>query len=143
MVLIDVPFFFLQIAYKILIYDNFIFLSRCKPKNNIAFIKTHKTGSTTITNILNRYGDLRDLNVVIPASGHMRFSWPRLFHWSSVDLLRMEGRPGNILCNHARYGLRFELTTAWFVLGIRYVEVLLFSIESLLYWDFATIIDMN
>uniref|UniRef100_A0A7M5UEF6 Galactosylceramide sulfotransferase-like n=2 Tax=Clytia hemisphaerica TaxID=252671 RepID=A0A7M5UEF6_9CNID len=75
----------------------------CKPRQNIVFIKTHKTGSTTVTNILNRYGDLRDLNMVLPMADQMRFSWPRMFHWSNVDLLRLDGQPGNILCNHARY----------------------------------------
>jgi len=82
---------------------------RCTAHHNIVFIKTHKTGSTTVTNILNRYADLRDSNVVLPGMGHMRFSWPRKFHWSSVDLLRLDGQPGNVLCNHARYVLMSHL----------------------------------
>ena len=67
------------------------------------FLKTHKTGSSTITNILNRYADLRELRVALPAIGLFRFRWPLPFHWSAVDLWRMNGETANVLCNHARY----------------------------------------
>lgn len=80
-------------------------LFRCTPVRSIAFVKTHKTGSSTITNILNRFADLRELNVALPAMGDVRFAWPRKFHWSHVDLLRLDGQPANVLANHARYVL--------------------------------------
>lgn len=70
---------------------------------SILFIKTHKTGSSTITNILNRYGDLRELTIALPAGGDYRFQWPSRFRWTYVDLLRLDGETANILCNHARY----------------------------------------
>lgn len=41
---------------------------QCKPANNILFLKTHKTGSSTVTNILNRYGDTRSLIFAMPAT---------------------------------------------------------------------------
>ena len=73
----------------------------CKPVNNVLFLKTHKTGSSTMTNILNRYGDNRDLLFALPVgSKSYHFYWPRGF------LLRYTmafGRAPNILCNHARY----------------------------------------
>lgn len=34
----------------------------CSPTNHVLFLKTHKTGSSTITNILNRYGDKKKLD---------------------------------------------------------------------------------
>eukprot|EP00794_Sanderia_malayensis_P015007 gene15007-16556_t len=77
--------------------------SECKPVDRVVFLKTHKTGSSTITNILNRFADLRELLVALPIGGVNRFMWPNPFHWTSVDLLRLNGETANILCNHARY----------------------------------------
>ncbi|XP_047139333.1 galactosylceramide sulfotransferase isoform X1 [Hydra vulgaris] len=76
---------------------------QCSPDKNIVFLKTHKTASSTVTNILNRYADLHELTVALPSMDNTRFDWPRKFHWSSVDLQRLDGTPANILSNHARY----------------------------------------
>ena len=72
----------------------------CKPENSILFLKTHKTGSSTLTNILNRYGDSRDLVFALPANGKLSFFWPTPFFLKSTMPTR---RTPNILCNHARY----------------------------------------
>ncbi|XP_068699298.1 galactosylceramide sulfotransferase-like isoform X2 [Montipora foliosa] len=79
---------------------------RCQPHNNVAFLKTHKTGSSTLTNILNRYADLRELVTALPRQGLYRFGWPGYFNWNNVDLWRLNGEPANVLCNHARYRRR-------------------------------------
>ena len=73
----------------------------CKPVNNILFLKTHKTGSSTITNILNRYSDRNDLIFTFPVKPLNWFNWPMSFRLSSVE--DTFGRAPNILCNHARY----------------------------------------
>ena len=95
------------ILHKLILNSSFkalrILYFSCQPVNDILFIKTHKTGSSTITNILNRYGDLRELTVAIPAGGDYRFQWPSKFRWTYVDLLRLDGETANIFCNHARY----------------------------------------
>ncbi|XP_071848178.1 galactose-3-O-sulfotransferase 2-like [Apostichopus japonicus] len=39
--------------------------SSCEPKGNLVFIKTHKTGSTTLRNILNRYGLSNNLSFLL------------------------------------------------------------------------------
>ncbi|KAJ7374934.1 hypothetical protein OS493_005293 [Desmophyllum pertusum] len=73
----------------------------CKPVNNILFLKTHKTGSSTVTNILNRYGDTRDLMFALPSiKVTYSFFWPRPFQ---LRFTQAFGRAPNILCNHARY----------------------------------------
>ncbi|KAL9975295.1 hypothetical protein ACROYT_G012447 [Oculina patagonica] len=75
--------------------------SPCKPVNNILFLKTHKTGSSTVTNILNRYGDTRDLMFALPSVRvTYSFFWPRPFQ---LRFAQAFGRAPNILCNHARY----------------------------------------
>ena len=72
----------------------------CEPVRNILFLKTHKTGSSTFTNILNRYGDKNDLIITLPVKSYL-FHWPSSFRLSFVE--STYGRPPNILCNHARY----------------------------------------
>ena len=42
----------------------------CMPANKVAFMKTHKCASTSIQNILMRYGLNHDLNFVLPLTGH-------------------------------------------------------------------------
>lgn len=79
--------------------------AKCKPVDKILFLKTHKTGSSTITNILNRYGDSRDLNMILPNSEKLfTFQWPNRFRFSYTANL-FGGEP-HILCNHARYNRR-------------------------------------
>ncbi|XP_028393927.1 galactosylceramide sulfotransferase-like [Dendronephthya gigantea] len=75
----------------------------CKKHEVVVFIKTHKTGSSTITNILNRFADMNDVKVALPMGYFLRFYWPALFHWSAVDLWRLDGDTPSILSNHARY----------------------------------------
>ena len=65
------------------------------------FLKTHKTGSSTVTNILNRYGEAHTLNFVLPKVGSNRLDWPWFFKNTSYHPLG-ESEP-NILCNHARF----------------------------------------
>lgn len=76
---------------------------RCTPHKSVAFLKTHKTGSSTLTNILNRYADLRELSIALPREHLYRFGWPGYFNWRNVDMFRLNGQPAHILCNHARY----------------------------------------
>jgi len=76
-------------------------ISHCSPRSNIVFLKTHHTGSSTITNILNRYGDRHNLTFVLPNKGHNRLGWPYLF--TSASYSQLNGKTPNILCNHARY----------------------------------------
>ena len=75
-------------------------LPNCQPVNNILFLKTHKTGSSTMTNILNRYGDYGDLLFALPSNPKKYdFQWPQPFR---LNMLSLKGT-SNILCNHARY----------------------------------------
>ncbi|XP_072050448.1 uncharacterized protein [Amphiura filiformis] len=49
----------------------------CSPTHGVAFIKTHKTGSTTLGHIVNRYGYSRNLSFVFnkhsPNNGHLYY----------------------------------------------------------------------
>ena len=43
---------------------------RPKPRTHIAFLKVHKAASSTVQNILYRFGSERDLSFVLPYNGH-------------------------------------------------------------------------
>lgn len=71
----------------------------CKPHERIMFLKTHKTGSSTITNILNRFGNKRNLSFALPTN-RISFAWPNRFRTNTM--IPLYSNP-HILCNHARY----------------------------------------
>ena len=71
----------------------------CSPEKHILFLKTHKTGSSTITNIFFRYGDLRNLSFVLPDGTLL--GWPKRFQVKFPRLL--QSKSPNILCSHARF----------------------------------------
>ena len=75
---------------------------RCHPQNYVVFLKTHKTGSSTITNILNRYADRNNLTMLLPSDQTFySFNWPNKFRLSYAK--DNHGKMPNILANHARY----------------------------------------
>lgn len=79
----------------------YIIFFRCSPKKNVVFLKTHKTGSSTVTNILNRFGDKNNLVFVVPTQKYNRLGWPWLFH--EDYMIHYNHTKPNMLCSHARY----------------------------------------
>lgn len=68
------------------------------------FLKTHKTASSTILNILFRFGEKHKLRFAFP-DGRNDFFYPSSFQRSQVK----DYRPGecfNIICNHMRFDRR-------------------------------------
>ena len=72
---------------------------QCDAKINIVLLKTHKTGSSTVQNILYRFGDARGLSFVLP-SVDVYMGNPAYF--SSRFIVQTPGGY-NILANHARF----------------------------------------
>ena len=67
--------------------------------HSLGFIKPHKTGSSTISNIVNRIVDGRDLNKIIPANNvHLRNFEPILLY--NVDNV-MKVTKYDAISNHA------------------------------------------
>ena len=58
-------------------------------KKKIIFAKTHKTGSTTLQNILFRFGHQHQLLFVLPKSGTHYFNLKTHFRRSMADLYRL------------------------------------------------------
>ncbi|XP_075944824.1 galactosylceramide sulfotransferase [Anarhichas minor] len=76
----------------------------CSPKVNIMFMKTHKTASSTILNILFRFGEKHKLKFALP-DGRNDFFYPSPFLCSQVKDYRL-GDCFNIVCNHMRFDHR-------------------------------------
>ncbi|XP_028980749.1 galactosylceramide sulfotransferase isoform X2 [Esox lucius] len=73
----------------------------CEPKVDIMFMKTHKTASSTLLNILFRFGDKHRLEFAFP-DGRNDFFYPSPFLCSQVKNYQ-PGACFNILCNHMRF----------------------------------------
>ncbi|XP_004206974.2 galactose-3-O-sulfotransferase 3 isoform X1 [Hydra vulgaris] len=68
-------------------------------QRSVIFLKTHKTGSSTITNIMQRYSKSNKLNVALPKCEH-RFCYPEKFD-KNLLFLHTKGNTYNMLFNHA------------------------------------------
>lgn len=76
----------------------------CQPKNHIVFLKTHKTASSTILNILYRYGDSHNLTFALPMNMHSQLFYPTFFAAHFVEGVRTRSvKEFHILCNHMRF----------------------------------------
>ncbi|XP_076833316.1 galactose-3-O-sulfotransferase 2 isoform X2 [Brachyhypopomus gauderio] len=76
----------------------------CYPKNHIVFLKTHKTASSTILNILFRYGDSRNLTFALPANMYSQLYYPNSFLSYFVEGVNPRRvTEFHIMCNHMRF----------------------------------------
>lgn len=80
----------------------------CSPRQRLVFLKTHKSGSSSVLNLLHRYGDQHGLRFALPT--RYQFGYPRLFQASRVKGYIPQGRgtqaPFHILCHHMRFNLK-------------------------------------
>ncbi|XP_078062643.1 galactose-3-O-sulfotransferase 2-like [Mustelus asterias] len=76
----------------------------CTPKKHVVFLKSHKTASSTILNILYRYGEARNLTFALPFIDHL--GYPQRFKAGFVkDFAENRDKEYHILCNHMRFYL--------------------------------------
>ncbi|XP_047389894.1 galactose-3-O-sulfotransferase 4 [Sciurus carolinensis] len=80
----------------------------CLPRQRLVFLKTHKSGSSSVLSLLHRYGDRNGLRFALPA--RYQFGYPRLFRASQVKGYHPQGggtqAPFHILCHHMRFNLK-------------------------------------
>ncbi|XP_067051349.1 galactose-3-O-sulfotransferase 2-like isoform X2 [Acropora muricata] len=72
------------------------------PAQHVVLLRTHRSGSSTIANIMYRYGDLNDLEFALPKQKSYDFYWPLNFNPSFVDKKYLNLTPPDLLIN-ARY----------------------------------------
>ncbi|OXB65265.1 hypothetical protein ASZ78_001572 [Callipepla squamata] len=57
-----------------------VFLQKtCKPKTNIVFLKVHKSASSTVMNVLFRFGEMHNLTFAFPLKGGHQLFYPHHF----------------------------------------------------------------
>ena len=72
--------------YSSLPNENTISENKCSLVTKLIFAKTHKTGSTTLQNIVFRFGEKNKLLFVLPKSGTHIFNLKERFEKSMADL---------------------------------------------------------
>lgn len=83
-------------------YDSWIKPRYCPPAVNIFFLKTHKCASSTVQNILMRYGDERNLSFLLPKDRNY-IGHPEHFSRWLIPEKRKAFSHFNILCHHLRF----------------------------------------
>lgn len=77
-------------------------LGSCHPHTHIMFLKTHKTASSTVLNMLYRFGEERGLRFALPLGYQLGYPLP--FNAHRVKGYRGPGTPEyNIMGNHMRF----------------------------------------
>ena len=77
---------------------------QCVAQTKIVYVKTHKTGSSTLTNIFHRYAEKHHLKVALP-KGNTFLGWPRSagIPKSYVELPNSAGNYDVFCSAHTRY----------------------------------------
>ncbi|XP_014725814.1 PREDICTED: galactose-3-O-sulfotransferase 2-like [Sturnus vulgaris] len=76
----------------------------CKPKTDIVFLKVHKSASSTVMNILFRFGETHNLTFAFPRGGGFQLYYPYHFLARFVQGFSPHSpRRFNILCHHMRF----------------------------------------
>lgn len=76
----------------------------CEPKTDIVFLKVHKSASSTVMNILFRFGETHNLTFAFPVGGGNQLFYPRHFLARFVQgFSPRRPRSFNILCHHMRF----------------------------------------
>ncbi|CAH1802285.1 unnamed protein product, partial [Owenia fusiformis] len=72
------------------------------PKQNVFYLKIHKTGSTTLQNIFLRYGDVHNMTFAMPWKRH-RVCYPEIFDKSCLIPIHEKYQTSVMYCFHMRY----------------------------------------
>uniref|UniRef100_A0A8U8BL36 Uncharacterized protein n=1 Tax=Geospiza parvula TaxID=87175 RepID=A0A8U8BL36_GEOPR len=75
----------------------------CRPRSHVVFLKTHKTGGSSVLNLLSRYGESRRLRFALPR--RYQFGYPAPFRAERVRGFSAGGRKFDIICHHMRFNL--------------------------------------
>ncbi|XP_053164977.1 galactose-3-O-sulfotransferase 2 [Hemicordylus capensis] len=80
-------------------------INPCQPTKNVMFLKTHKTASSTVLNILLRFSEKHNLTVALPNGQNVHLGYPSHFKATFVEEFKTIGQNFNIMCNHLRFNL--------------------------------------
>ncbi|XP_042654206.1 galactose-3-O-sulfotransferase 4 [Tyto alba] len=75
----------------------------CQPRTHLVFLKTHKTGGSSVVNLLHRFGEAQGLRFALPH--RYQFGYPSPFRAERVKGYQPGGPPFDIICHHMRFNL--------------------------------------
>ncbi|XP_061861285.1 galactose-3-O-sulfotransferase 2 [Colius striatus] len=75
----------------------------CRARTNVMFLKTHKTASSTVLNLLFRFTERHELTVALPAQQLLHLGYPSSFLAHFVEDFQSIGQNYNIMGNHLRF----------------------------------------
>ncbi|KAM6289209.1 galactose-3-O-sulfotransferase 4 [Aegotheles albertisi] len=75
----------------------------CQPHTHLVFLKTHKTGGSSVVNMLHRFGEAQGLRFALPH--RYQFGYPNPFRAERVKGYQPGGTPFDIICHHMRFNL--------------------------------------
>lgn len=81
------------LAYQIEAHDT-------AEQHRIVFIKTHKTGSSTLANVMYRFGEKRKLKFMLPVDD-LRLGWPQPFPGNYVHQTNVTNEEFDIVAHHS------------------------------------------
>ncbi|NXX86958.1 G3ST4 sulfotransferase, partial [Urocolius indicus] len=73
------------------------------PHTHVVFLKTHKTGGSSVVNVLHRFGEAQGLRFALPH--RYQFGYPNPFRAQRVKGYSPGGPPFDIICHHMRFNL--------------------------------------
>uniref|UniRef100_A0A3B4A9I8 Uncharacterized protein n=1 Tax=Periophthalmus magnuspinnatus TaxID=409849 RepID=A0A3B4A9I8_9GOBI len=77
---------------------------KCRAETHIVFLKTHKTASSTILNILYRFGESKNLTFALPLNKNSQLFYPFFFAPHFVEGVSSHHfSEFHIMCNHMRF----------------------------------------
>lgn len=83
---------------------NFSQGATCKPRTDIVFLKVHKSASSTVINILFRFGENHNLTFAFPINGAYQLNYPHYFTAGIVEQVPPSNDSKfNIMCLHMRF----------------------------------------
>nr|XP_060622782.1 galactose-3-O-sulfotransferase 2-like [Anolis sagrei ordinatus] len=76
----------------------------CKPKTRVVFLKVHKSASSTVMNILFRFGETHNLTFALPVNGASQLYYPLYFTAAAVEgYVPGKDSQFDIMCHHMRF----------------------------------------
>ncbi|KAG9330636.1 hypothetical protein JZ751_023536, partial [Albula glossodonta] len=81
---------------------DFLTAPPCSPKRHVMFLKTHKTGSTTVQNVMLRYIDKANLTLAVPQEHRVTFVETKMFSPKYIRNYKA-GKTYDVITHHLRF----------------------------------------
>ncbi|KAI1879786.1 hypothetical protein AGOR_G00253010 [Albula goreensis] len=84
---------------------DFLTAAPCSPKRHVMFLKTHKTGGSTVQNMMLRYTDKANLTLAVPQEHRVTFVETNKFSPKYIRNYK-PGKTYDVITHHLRFNLK-------------------------------------